>query len=564
MDVMDLSVKKPAGLNGGGEDLPQDLSVKRPRMASDVSRTTRAAAGAGATTTSPPLPPSSKKLPPVSLLSFPFNTPPSLDMLARPSPDHHFLPAKDVTRSHTAALLKAHDKAAALLKAHDATAAALFKAQEKAATSLHHNKPRSDKTTARSLLTGQEVRTSRVRAPPDFKALLAESAPAYLTNTDKPKKAGGVVGSQNNSSSQHYSASHSTAKTHHKSSHSKSASELLIPKHTALIVPDPKTRYDKKGSSSHGGRGGGGMTTPPAPGGKVRAGSGGGGGGDRSLLFPHGVNHISTSPPTTSLLQDKRESPTTHKVNGHATSSRDKSLSASLHAALNGASRSVEIQTQSYICSALFSSLASSIARQDAAGLELSAGGGGGGGKRSRRKQERPQKRIKMDEYMLDNDDDEDYENNGDFYNTDTGKVTPTTQQPALAISDTLLKSDELLNKVTDAAQNGELSRGLDAIFGEAGLRAGPEGGGDEDEKGATDGSLSSSASPVNGHSLTKDSGQSGNKKKAGPHASQATIQNRERRKRLRLYGQAYTTPSGKVYPQRKVSGVHLFLSVQF
>lgn len=154
-----------------------------------------------------------------------------------------------------------------------------------------------------------------------------------------------------------------------------------------------------------------------------------------------------------------------------------------------------------------------------------------------RRKQEYPRKRIKLDSYL------------------------PEEVDPAYLIS------QEFLDKVTDAAHSGQLSKGVDAYFGDA-----PQGVSDFDNseqggenglsdfaqnsllKGSgdevTNGSSTSSRSPDGSLSPFNKSSRSKKLKEARISTS---LQNREKRKALRLYGKAYTTPSGKSYPQRRV-----------
>lgn len=174
-----------------------------------------------------------------------------------------------------------------------------------------------------------------------------------------------------------------------------------------------------------------------------------------------------------------------------------------------------------------------------------------------RRKQERPRKRIKLDSYL------------------------PEEVDPAYLIS------QEFLDKVTDAAAaaahgNGRLRAGLGAYFGGDAAQAasdfdgsdidGAENGlsdfaqnsllkddndgddGDADGGGGGGGSSSPATSPDGSrlsHGFHKASHRS---KKLMKEARVSTsLQNREKRKALRLYGKAYTTPSGKTYPQRRV-----------
>ncbi|XP_076435043.1 uncharacterized protein LOC143274927 [Babylonia areolata] len=195
--------------------------------------------------------------------------------------------------------------------------------------------------------------------------------------------------------------------------------------------------------------------------------------------------------------------------------------------------------------------------------------------RKKRRKQECPRKRVKVD--FCPPAEEEAVAAEGREGDLVGGKEE---EDPVFSIS------EEFLDKVTDAAQNGELRKGLDEYFAQASAQRmseadGRNGEGEADTESAAeraasaehlrgecdegvgadnDGSSSPSSStdglssPFQFCSSASPSPLQHHRQKGKQQSRlSASLQNREERKALRLYGKEYTTPSGKTYPQRQV-----------
>ncbi|KAL8563425.1 hypothetical protein ACOMHN_051369 [Nucella lapillus] len=302
---------------------------------------------------------------------------------------------------------------------------------------------------------------------------------------------------------------------------------LVVPKPSALVIPDPKNRTvldhrTKQESKSHGGSNE-----------KLKASSA-----------------LSLEEAQRKQLLDLRKNYISHTITErllsndlHQNDYMDKDIVRSLqaHVSRQSPASSVGFPLMSADSVAFFQASALPPCSESSSPLTLMEEERGLSKKR-RRKQECPRKRIK-----------------------------PDLRPPEEEDSSIYTISEEFLDKVTDAAQKGELRKGLDEYFaqttrrlsevvGKRDVEESAEKAVDEElkeiEDNADNDGSSSPASSGDGPSPFQFPTTPPSQKLKGKASSRVTVtslQTREERKALRLYGKEYTTPSGKIYPQRQV-----------